>query len=419
MAAVCIVNLDDVRTLARKQEEQLPSLAQREWLERAIMRHVVGTRDCLKATCPSRVELSSVHVARAIAGGESIVRFLPSAKLLHDITLIVDWLAGLQDRDPKLVGKLRRVTFANALEMSQQWHRQLRKAAERRQEKGIPDDPIGAPVVLDTTLLGSGWSWHWLKSPEAREAEGEAMGHCGGSGGYETLPPWEAILSLRDSDGIPHVTLQLDEVRILQAVSKGNDKIPARYQAAVDQAAATIGTRLFVNNDPLRPVVSGWHLRERWSAHIESGVFHREDGPALKLKDGRTEWYRNGLLHREPGIAAESGGNRKWWHWALRQQREAGPAIEHPDGTQEWYRHGQRHRENGPAIEFADGSKHWFRHGKLHREDGPAIEWASGGKEWYRDGQLHREDGPAIKWPSGGNWWYRNGNMVSDHGIKP
>src|SRR5690606_15985271 len=117
MAAVCIINLEDIRTLAREQGEWLPSLAQREWLERAIMRHVVGTRDCLKASGPSRVELSSVHIARAIAGGESTVRFLPSAKLLHDVTLIVDWLAGLPDRDPGLAGKLRRVTFANALGM--------------------------------------------------------------------------------------------------------------------------------------------------------------------------------------------------------------------------------------------------------------------------------------------------------------
>jgi hypothetical protein len=226
MAAACIINLEDIRTLAREQGKPLSSLAQREWLERGMLRYVIDSEDCLRPAEPSRAELSAAHVARAVAANEPSVRFLPSAKLLEDVALVVDWLAGLRERNPRLAGKLRRVTFADALEMSRRWHGQLRKAAERTQAKGIPNDPVGAPVVLDALSLGPGWSWVWLKSPEARKAEGKAMGHCVGSGGYESLRPSEAIVSLRDPDGVPHVTLQLGAGRILQAVTKGNGKNP-------------------------------------------------------------------------------------------------------------------------------------------------------------------------------------------------
>jgi hypothetical protein len=182
MSAVCIVNLEDILKFAREQGERLQEQSHREWLECAVLRHIIGTGDCLKASAPSRAELSTTHVVRAVAAGDATVRFLPSAKLLQDVTLVIDWVAGIQDRDPALARKLRRVTFANALEMSHRWHWQLQKAAERRTTKGIPANPIGAPVVLDAAALGPGWSWVWLKSPEARKAEGEAMGHCVGSG---------------------------------------------------------------------------------------------------------------------------------------------------------------------------------------------------------------------------------------------
>ena len=67
------------------------------------------------------------------------------------------------------------------------------------------------------------------------------------------------------------------------------------------------------------------------------GQLHREDGPAVKYKDGHKEWYINDKLHREDG-----------------------PAIEWSSGVKEWYINGLRHRTDGPAIEYSDGSKLWY-----------------------------------------------------------
>jgi hypothetical protein len=462
--AACTINFEDIRAFARARAERLPLKSQREWLERALLRFVLTTGHGIYASGPSQIEIAAAHVASAIANGDATFRFSPSPDLDAKVTSIVDWLAGLPERDPRLARKLRRVTFADALEMSHRWHRELRKAAGRRQKRTIPRDPVGAPWLLDATSLGPGWSWVWLKSPEARKAEGEAMGHCVGSGGYESLRPSEAVLSLRDPDSVPHVTLHLDENRMLQAVTKGNGKVGARYQAAVDRASAVIGVRLFVAGNPERAVPDGCHRRNGHFIHVRGGLLHRDDGPAVERAEGINEWYRDGKLHRDDGPAIDragavkewysegerhrddgpavewASGDRKWYRrgelhrvdgpaiewtggtetkeWFLNGQRhrDDGPAVESADGTKTWYRYGTLHRDDGPAIERPDGTTEWYRAGKRHREDGPAVEWANGTKDWHYDGQRHREDGPAIEWPNGTTEWYRAGKRHREDG---
>jgi hypothetical protein len=316
MAATCVINLEDIRSFARRQSQRLPERSHREWLERALLRHVVTTGDGIRPGVPSRGEIAAAHVARAIAAGEATVRFSPPASLAEDVALVVDWLAGLRERDPRLAGKVRRIVFGDALGMSRRWHRQMRYAAERKQAgaRTIPADPVGAPVVLDAPSSGTGWSWVWLKTPEARKAEGEAMGHCVGSGGYESLDPEEAILSLRDPDGVPHVTLHLAEVQILRAVAKGNADVPVRYQAAVERAAAIIGVRLLANDDPGCAVPDGRHWRKGNLIHVRLGLLHRDSGPAVVRENGTREWFCDGKRHREDGPVVEGAGGTMWWY---------------------------------------------------------------------------------------------------------
>ena len=63
--------------------------------------------------------------------------------------------------------------------------------------------------------------------------------------------------------------------------------------------------------------------------------------------------------------------------------REDGPAVECASGTKSWHINGKRHREDGPAIEYSNGTKSWYINGKRHREDGPAIELSDDTKSWY------------------------------------
>jgi hypothetical protein len=361
MAIFRIVNLRDIRIFAEAHGKRLSVRSQREWFKRAVLRHVVITKDGLQ---PAGSLLA--RMVRSMAAEEAVFRFAPSAGLTRDAALVVDWLAGVESRTPFPANDLRTVTFEQALAMSDRWHERLQSGTARTYARAIPPDPLGAPVVLTEPSLGERWSWAWLRSPEARRAESRAMGHCVGSGAYESLGPLEAILSLRDGDGVPHVTLHLDRTYVWQAAAKGNAEVPERYRDAVSRAAAIIGVRLLARGNPARGVGYGRHRRDGISIYVRRGVLHREDGPAVIRATGTREWYRDGRLHREDGPAIE------WSGWS--------------DCAKEWYREGKRHREDGPAVERVEG-KWWYRDGELHREDGPAVERADGTSEWYFDGQ--------------------------------
>jgi len=82
-------------------------------------------------------------------------------------------------------------------------------------------------------------------------------------------------------------------------------------------------------------------------------------------EEGDKEWRVDGKLHREDG-----------------------PAIKYRNGAESWYKDGILHRKNGPALTYNnDDDKEWYYDGKLHREDGPAVEYNDMRVfYWYLDG---------------------------------
>lgn len=113
-----------------------------------------------------------------------------------------------------------------------------------------------------------------------------------------------------------------------------------------------------------------------------------------KYEDGREDWQVDGIFHREDG-----------------------PAIKEANGSEYWYLNGKYHRKNGPAVlikyETVFSIEEWRIDGKLHREDGPAIKWANGTEAWYKNGNLHREDGPAINWYDGKVEYWIDGKRIN------
>ena len=57
-------------------------------------------------------------------------------------------------------------------------------------------------------------------------------------------------------------------------------------------------------------------------------------------------------------------GNQIWKNERGQFHRENGPAIELKNGYRSWLIHGRWHRIDGPAREFANGEKQWYYHGK-------------------------------------------------------
>jgi len=410
----CIVNALDLWTFVRSQGEQLPQ-ERVEWLRRALFHHVLTERECLARAVPLWREREIPYVAEAIASGEPVFRFAPSSKLTGDVDTVVRWLSDIREPDDRIVERVRGMTFSDVLELARK--REEERRAGHRNATRIPPDPAGAPAVLAEPSLDAGWRWVWLKSPAARIAEDRAMRHSVGTGIREELDPSEAMLSLRDADSVPHVTLYLQDTRVFQAATFDDNDVLPRFRCAVDNAAAIIGPRLLLHNDPARAVSDGQHFRNGHTARIRRGMLHCNEGPALEREDGTKEWYCHGRLHREAGPAVERAGGTKRWYRHGELHRESGPAIEWADGSLEWYRDGFRHREDGPALALANGNRWWFLHGHLDRGDGPAVERADGTKEWYSGGKRHRDDGPAIERPDGSEEWYLDGQKVSSDDL--
>ena len=145
----------------------------------------------------------------------------------HDeVRSLGDWLFSLPTDRPKMVDKLHKLTWAQAMEAQTRWHEEMaRRAGKRTSFGGAPDD---VETVLD---LGEGWRWIRVTTPEGLDFEGEAMGHCVGGGSYDG----EMVYSLRGPDGMPHCTVQYDPncSVVEQVKGRGNKEVVPRHHAAV------------------------------------------------------------------------------------------------------------------------------------------------------------------------------------------
>ena len=143
-----------------------------------------------------------------------------------EIRSLSDWLSSLPTDRPKMVDKLHKLTWAQAMEAQTRWHEAMaRRAGKRTSFGGTPDD---VETVLD---LGDGWRWVRVTTPEGLDFEGEAMGHCVGGGSYDGA----TIYSLRGPDGMPHCTVQYDpDGKVVEQVKgRGNKEVVPRHHAAV------------------------------------------------------------------------------------------------------------------------------------------------------------------------------------------
>lgn len=171
-------------------------------------------------------QMTETHVARALANNEPTAVYIGTShprhgrRLLTEYFEIADWLAALPTGAPSMLRKLPRVTWQQAIGHSRRWHERLaKKGTEAVTAAEFAD---GAEVVLE---LEYGWRWVRLTTGQALDREGQAMGHCVGSGGYDDLVDADApdgLYSLRDDRGRPHVTVEVRNGIIEQAQGKSN-----------------------------------------------------------------------------------------------------------------------------------------------------------------------------------------------------
>ena len=213
--------------------------------------------------------------------------------------------------------------------------------------------------------------------------------------------------------------------------------------------------------------VSNWY---------KDGKLHREDGPAVRLRDGKVFYYFDNvkILSKEVlDILVRNKDNILPCSKSTSDEQYLSDGLHHIKDNQSDYfvfiKNGRRHNDDGPAF-ICDNVSYW-KNGKLHREDGPAVECdmdpcqyflngieynkeefykkimnknkpsvkekvytaeefnklpinertgclkhSSGEKRWFKEGKYHREDGPAIEYANGDKEWYKEGKLHREEG---
>lgn len=113
--------------------------------------------------------------------------------------IVMDWLNTLPETDPRMLDRLPKVTWAQAVQHTLNYHRRLTKRTIRI---------AGDDGAVDSLPTVDGHRWLHLVTPAALDRESGAMGHCVGDGGYdyEAWPEDQAGNHIRPSDPMDAVT---------------------------------------------------------------------------------------------------------------------------------------------------------------------------------------------------------------------
>jgi len=167
------------------------------------------------------------NLRRARHLGLDPVWFRIDPRVEDEIGCVLDWVGALPQMDPRLAGKLKRISYEDARVQADDWHARL--AQGREATLGEEADSCDTEIELD-----GGWRWVRLTSAAALDYEGRRMRHCIGDGAYDRFRT--EIFSLRDAHNEPHVTLEFDpgRERIQQARGRANNDVPGKYLDTVE-----------------------------------------------------------------------------------------------------------------------------------------------------------------------------------------
>ncbi len=196
--------------------------------------------------------------ANTFARGENIYEFdgsKMSPKLRDEITMIRDFL---YDEAGQYVDKVFRIarktkkkpkirydylktsneydTFEKALASAKHWHENMAvELSKRNKARDLLEKSLkGVQHVMD---LQDGLSVYKLTTEEALDFESEYMGHCVGKGAYDqgVKDGKIQIYSIRDENGEPHATFEVQNDTVYQCKGKANKRPIKKYIPAIQE----------------------------------------------------------------------------------------------------------------------------------------------------------------------------------------
>jgi hypothetical protein len=190
------------------------------------------------------------HVRQAVAKGEPIYSPTGNTSRMLPVDEIRDYLF---TRTP---AEIKNMGVVDVAAKSREWHRKMEAARQNPEKFSSKELFQGTTPVLDMNK----YKWVDVKTPDALSLEGNIMGHCVGGSNYCNAVSKETtkIVSLRDTKGLPHVTIQLDKTpqgftRVAQIKGTANNS-PEKYfnevNAFLDDYSAKLGKNLTITERP-------------------------------------------------------------------------------------------------------------------------------------------------------------------------
>ncbi len=227
----------------------------------------------LQEALPRVLKKESVGMVKVGASSETPLLFRfdadaarQDASYMGKVNHIVDWVLGAVVRDAEWTkqrdahGKLLRLNKADSLDalwhiadadIQEQIRRELAENGDRFIGTKTQEEIDKGFIKTVASVPESGLTWVRLLTKEALKREGTLMGHCIGSGGYDRKLEDEkkAYYSLRDAENQPHVTIEVDDGKIVQCQGKENKAPVGKYTRLISSFIMTNGWSVPDNMD--------------------------------------------------------------------------------------------------------------------------------------------------------------------------
>jgi ankyrin repeat protein len=205
-----------------------------KWLTTVLRKWIIndfeGVQKVYDPLClPHNMRQDNPWIQKAVDSGQDlwlIDIYLTGTRDLHyEVEHITDYFDYALDEpdglppDLKVGRDITRISYLDALKKADDWTKWLSR-------RGEGDEDLSG---IEKIMSVSGYTWVYVNSPRSLDREGKLMQHCVGSYSKEVEQSHCKIISLRDSQNEPHITLEVRNRKINQIKGKQNKPPVPKY----------------------------------------------------------------------------------------------------------------------------------------------------------------------------------------------
>lgn len=227
-----IINTEEIEAwLTERFDSRYPQLS--VWINSVVRKWVIKKAPAAAVDAINQTEVPA-WLRNVLEKGDPAENVVLGEALENKILPVLDYVADLVHNKPDT--NLASMGFDVAEQRAIKWHKTLKQKLQT----------IEVVVEEGVNIIKSysdGFSWRSVVDKEALVREGQLMGHCVGNTSYHAtvIRGKLEIVSLRDADNLPHVTIEIGRSgnTIHQIKGKANGSVANRYLSYIEDFLKT------------------------------------------------------------------------------------------------------------------------------------------------------------------------------------